>query len=211
METVCERKVNMNELLLNDLPAVFDRCLEYWHTGAGDYRPAGLQLNRIALDLAYRNYLLWHEEDKARRTDVEDASIAMVKRAIDRYNQERNDLIEKLDEQILAWIEERTPTKVTEATNSETPGSIVDRISILSLKIYHMAEDTERTDITEEHLKRSLIKLEMLKIQRHDLYAALSTLFDDYLAGRKMMKLYRQFKMYNDPTLNPEIYRRRNV
>jgi hypothetical protein len=170
-----------------------------------------LRFNLIALELAYRNYLLWHEEDKARRTDVDDGSIAMVKRAIDRYNQERNDLIEKLDEQILAWIEERSPTAVTEATNSETPGSIVDRISILSLKIYHMAEDTERTEISEEHRKRSLMKLELLKVQRNDLYGALSTLLDDYLAGRKKMKLYRQFKMYNDPSLNPELYRRRNV
>jgi hypothetical protein len=201
----------MEELLLNDLPAVFDRCLKYWHTGPGDYRPSCLQFNLIALELAYRNYLLWHEEDKARRTDVDDGSIAMVKRTIDRYNQERNDSIEKLDEQILAWIEKRIPTTVIAATNSETPGSIVDRISILSLKIYHMAEDAERTDITEEHRKRSQMKLELLKVQRHDLYGALSTLFDDYLAGRKMMKLYRQFKMYNDPTLNPELYRRRNV
>ena len=207
----CERKEYMEELLLNDLPAVIDRCLEYWHTGPGDYRPSCLQFNLIALELAYRNYLLWHEEDKARRTDVDDGSIAMVKRTIDRYNQERNDSIEKLDEQILAWIEKRIPTTVIAATNSETPGSIVDRISILSLKIYHMAEDAERTDITEEHRKRSLMKLELLKVQRHDLYGALSTLFDDYLAGRKMMKLYRQFKMYNDPTLNPELYRRRNV
>lgn len=201
----------MEELFLNDLPAVFESCLEYWHTGPGDYHPAGLQFNLIALELAYRNYLLWHEEDKARRTDVDDGSIAMVKRAIDRYNQERNDLIEKLDEQILAWIEELSPTTVSNTTNSETPGSIVDRISILSLKIYHMAEDAERRDITEEHRERSLMKLEVLKIQRHDLFLALSILFDDYLAGRKTMKLYRQFKMYNDPALNPELYRRRNV
>jgi hypothetical protein len=74
-----------------------------------------------------------------------------------------------------------------------------------------MAEDAERRDITEEHRQRSLMKLEVLKIQRHDLFLALSILFDDYLAGRKMMKLYRQFKMYNDPALNPELYRRRNV
>jgi hypothetical protein len=201
----------MEELLLNHLPEVFDRCLEYWHTDPGDYRPSGFLLNLIALELAYRNYLLWHEEDKARRTDVDDGSIAKVKRAIDRYNQERNDLIEKLDEQILAWIEERSPTTITETTNSETPGSIVDRISIISLKIYHMAEDTERTDITEEHRNHSLMKLEVLKMQRNDLYRALPILFDDYLAGRKTMKLYRQFKMYNDPSLNPELYRRGNV
>ncbi|RQW77473.1 MAG: DUF4254 domain-containing protein, partial [Geobacter sp.] len=95
--------------------------------------------------------------------------------------------------------------------NSETPGSIVDRISILSLKIYHMAEDAGRTDINEEHRERSLLRLDLLKLQRHDLYGALLTLFDDYLAGRKRMKLYRQFKMYNDPSLNPELYRRRNA
>jgi lysyl-tRNA synthetase class I len=201
----------MEELFLNDLPAFFDRCLEYWHTSPSDHHPSCLQSNLIAFELAYRNYLLWHEEDKARRTDVDDGCIAMVKRAIDRYNQERNDLIEKLDEQILEWVEKFSPTTMTEATNSETPGSIVDRISILSLKIYHMAEDAERTNITEEHRKRSLMKLELLRVQRHDLFRALYTLFDDYLAGRKMMKLYRQFKMYNDPTLNPELYRRSNL
>jgi Protein of unknown function (DUF4254) len=200
----------MEELHLNSLPEAFDRCLAHWHTDAGDYRPAGLLLNPVALELSYRNYLLWHEEDKARRTDVDNGVIATVKRAIDRYNQERNDLIEKLDEAILAWLEARRPIKVADVINSETPGSIVDRISILSLKIYHMAEDAERTDITAEHRERSLQRLDLLKLQRHDLYRALAALFDDYLAGRKRMKLYRQFKMYNDPTLNPELYRRRN-
>jgi len=201
----------MEELQLNGLPEAFDRCLAYWHTDPGDYRPAGLLLNSLALELSYRNYLLWHEEDKARRTDVDNGVIATVKRAIDRYNQERNDLIEKLDEAILAWLETRRPTEAADAINSETPGSVVDRISILSLKIYHMAEDAERTDITAEHRERSLQRLDLLKLQRHDLYRALADLFDDYLAGRKRMKLYRQFKMYNDPTLNPELYRRRNA
>jgi hypothetical protein len=201
----------MEELHLNSLPEAFDHCLAYWHTDPGDYRPAGLLLHPVALELSYRNYLLWHEEDKARRTDVDNAVIATVKRAIDRYNQERNDLIEKLDEAILAWIEERQPTEVADVINSETPGSIVDRISILSLKVYHMAEDAERTDITAVHRERSLQRLDLLKLQRHDLNRAFADLFDDYLAGRKRMKLYRQFKMYNDPTLNPEIYRRRNA
>jgi len=125
----------MEELHLNGLPEVFDRCLAYWHTDPGDYRPAGLLLNPVALELSYRNYLLWHEEDKSRRTDVDDGVIATVKRAIDRYNQERNDLIEKLDEAILAWLEERRPSEVADVTNSESPGGIVDRIWILSRKI----------------------------------------------------------------------------
>jgi hypothetical protein len=134
----------MEELLLNNLPELIDRCMAYWHTDPSDYRPTGLVINPVALELAYRNYLLWHEEDKARRTDVDDSIIASVKRAIDRYNQERNDLIERLDEKILAWIEEHRPSVVSDVTNSETPGSIVDRISIMSLKIYHMAEDAHR-------------------------------------------------------------------
>jgi len=200
----------MEELLLNDLPEVIDRCMTYWHTDPSDYRPADLVTNPVALELAYRNYLLWHEEDKARRTDVDDSIIASVKRAIDRYNQERNDLIERLDEKILEWLEERRPSAVTDVINSETPGSIVDRISIMSLKIYHMAEDAQRDDISEEHRQRSLMRYELLKVQRQDLYNALAALFVDLLAGRKKMKLYRQFKMYNDPSLNPEIYGRRN-
>lgn len=197
----------MEELQLTGLPEAFDRCLAYWHTDPEDYQPGGLALNPLALELAYRNCLLWHEEDQARRTDVDDSVIARVKRNIDRYNQERNDLIERLDEAILAWLEERRPLEVADETNSETPGSIVDRISILTLKIYHMREDSLRTDITPKHRERSEQRLAILTLQRDDLVAALERLFADYLVGRKRMKLYRQYKMYNDPTLNPELYR----
>jgi hypothetical protein len=149
---------------------------------------------------------LWHEEDKARRTDVDDGVIASVKRKIDVFNQQRNDLIERLDEQIALWPESKAVTVQTEDFNSETPGSIVDRISILSLKIYHMHEDTLRFDVKPEHRERSVQRLATLKNQRSDLYSALEKLFIDYLAGTKKMKIYRQFKMYNDPTLNPELY-----
>ena len=95
-------------------------------------------------------------------------------------------------------------------SNSETPGSIIDRLSILSLKIYHMNEDASRDDISPEHRERSLKRLEVLKTQRRDLLLALVRLISDLLLGSKRMKVYRQFKMYNDPELNPELYRSRS-
>lgn len=199
--------MHVHELGLADLTEAFDRCLTFWHTDPADYTRAKGDLHPIALELAWRNYCLWHEEDKARRTDVDDSMIARVKRNIDRFNQQRNDFIEQLDEAILAWQSAKCSFRDDQPINSETPGSIVDRISILSLKVYHMHEDTLREDIDEAHRGRSLQKLAILREQRADLELALQRLLDDYLAGARRMKLYRQFKMYNDPTLNPEVYR----
>lgn len=201
----------ISDLKLVALEDVFDRFLAFWHSEPAQYDSLDIDINPIALELAYRNYLLWHEEDKARRTDVDDSVIATVKRAIDKLNQKRNDLIEKLDEVILAELSRTIPKSATNEINSETPGSIVDRISIMSLKIYHMGEDSRRPEIDDEHRQRSLHRLAVLKLQRSDLYGALGRLLDDYLIGRKQMKLYRQFKMYNDPTLNPELYKTRGI
>lgn len=194
-------------LKLVTLEDVFDRFLAFWHSDPAQYDSLETDVNPIALELAWRNYLLWHEEDKARRTDVDDSAIATVKRAIDKLNQQRNDLIEKLDEAILAEVSRVMPEPDTDSINSETPGSIVDRISIMSLKVYHMDEDSRRDDIDAEHRQRSLHRLAVLKLQRSDLYKALVELLADYVAGNKAMKLYKQFKMYNDPSLNPELYR----
>jgi len=199
----------LTKLNLAMLEETFDRYLAFWHTDPQTYDSLDISINPIALELAYRNYLLWHEEDKARRTDVDDNAIAVVKRAIDKLNQQRNDLIEKLDEAILTELTRTIPEPATDEINSETPGSIVDRISIMSLKIYHMDEDSRRTDIDAEHRERSLHRLAVLRLQRSDLYGALAKLLADYLAGKKRMKLYKQFKMYNDPALNPELYRTR--
>lgn len=202
-------------LKLADLEEIFDRYLAFWHTDPPVFDALDIIINPLALDLAWSNYLLWHEEDKARRTDVEDRDIAAVKRAIDKLNQQRNNLIEQLDEMILDELQAATPAphpaNDTGAVNSETPGSIVDRISITSLKIYHMAEDSRRDDIDDEHRQRSLHRLAVLKLQRYDLYVALQQQLADYHSGRKRMRLYKQFKMYNDPTLNPELYRTKDA
>ncbi len=199
--------MHVQELKLADLIQAFDRLITFWHSDPADYKSEPGELNAIALELGWRNYSLWHEEDKARRTDVDDSMIAQVKRNIDGFNQQRNDLIEKLDEAILAWLTPKVAFNNDLPINSETPGSIVDRIFIMSLKVYHMYEDTLRDDIDDAHRSRSQQKLATLREQRADLEQALHRLLDDYLAGNRKMKLYRQFKMYNDPTLNPELYR----
>jgi len=158
------------------------------------------------------NYLLWHEEDLARDPTADDARMAQVKRNIDRLNQSRNDAIERLDDHLIHWL--RATGRVADAqapTNTETPGSTIDRLSILSLRIYHMEEQAERADVDEVHRLRATQKLAVLYEQHRDLSKSLQELFDDLHAGRKRLKVYRQFKMYNDPSLNPQIYKSRRA
>jgi hypothetical protein len=160
----------------------------------------------IAVNHRY-NTLLWQEEDKARRTDVEAAEIAASKRLIDQYNQKRNDAIEALDEAILG---ELSGVRITPGArlNSETAGSMIDRLSILALKIFHMRKQTERTDADASHIEACKNKLERLATQRQDLASCLDMLLTEAQQGRAYFKVYRQFKMYNDPTLNPYLYQR---
>ncbi len=181
---------------------------EVWHgTGAG--KPANPFMALIQEEHR-RNFDLWHEEDKARAPDATDAQIATVKRSIDKLNQQRNDHIEKLDEFLYAQLLARKVSAPEDAPwNSETPGSVIDRLSILSLKVFHMREQTERLDATPAHIQKSRERLTVLTRQHEDLTAALQVLFNELFAGRKQMKIYRQFKMYNDPDANPEIYKSR--
>ncbi|HYF48741.1 MAG TPA: DUF4254 domain-containing protein [Planctomycetota bacterium] len=178
---------------------------QVWH-GAGSGAPTD-PLMALVQDEHRRNFDLWHEEDKARAPDATDAQIAAVKRAIDKLNQQRNDLIEKVDEHLASMLKGKGARPSPHAAwNSETPGSVIDRLSILSLKVYHMREQAERLDAKPEHVQKCRDRLKILTQQQHDLTEALQNLFDDLFAARKQMKIYRQYKMYNDPDSNPAIY-----
>jgi hypothetical protein len=158
------------------------------------------------------NFRLWHEEDIARSPDVTDQRIAEVKRAIDKHNQQRNDRIENLDELLLAELDIQGVITPTHAPiNTETPGSTIDRLSIMSLRIFHLEEELARRDASEEHRHKVTTRLAICRMQREDLSTALGQLLEDIFAGRKRLKVYRQLKMYNDPTLNPYLYKARKA
>jgi hypothetical protein len=153
------------------------------------------------------NYELWHQEDIARSPDVTDSQISEVKRAIDRLNQARNDHIERLDD----WITDQLAAQgikpaANARQNTETPGSAVDRLSIMSLRLYHYKEQLERDDVDAAHIERMNARIALCQSQKHDLSVSLSELLTDILSGAKRHKTYRQMKMYNDATLNPYLY-----
>jgi hypothetical protein len=173
-----------------------------FHDGRRKDAPAA-GLWRAIDDNHRHNRLLWDEEDLARRRNVSDSEIAKNKRAIDGYNQKRNDAVERIDEQLLGLFFKKNENA---KLNSETPGAMIDRLSILSLKIHHMRLQTERKDVDRAHIDSCVAKLARLNEQRTDLAACLDRLLAECARGESHFKVYRQFKMYNDPALNPAIY-----
>jgi hypothetical protein len=172
-----------------------------WAKHAGTEHSGGLWQ---AIEDNHRcNCLLWDEEDLARRRSVPDSEIARNKRRIDGCNQKRNDAIERIDEHLAGLFSASTENA---KLSSETPGAMIDRLSILSLKIHHMQLQTRRGDVGSAHVESCRLKLERLHEQRGDLAACLDRLLAECARGESYFKIYRQFKMYNDPALNPAIY-----
>jgi hypothetical protein len=189
------------------ITAMQDEATLRWHTEeelTGGTHPLPHQLRQLLLDLHLANFDLWHMEDAARDPEATDHTIASIKRRIDARNQQRNDLMEQVDEHLLG----AHPLNPSATLHTETPGQISDRLSILSLKIFHTREEVQRTSAGEQHRARNARRLELLLRQRDDLALALTALFAEFLAGTRRFQIYRQFKMYNDPELNPVIYRR---
>lgn len=149
----------------------------------------------------------WHYEDIIRDPHINPAEALQLKRRIDHSNQDRTDLVEEIDSWFRQQFSNVNP-QPDARLNTESPAWAVDRLSILQLKIYHMREQVLRNDATEEHKARCEAKLNVLLEQQEDLSTAIDQLLEDYEAGRKVMKVYRQMKMYNDPSTNPVLYKK---
>ncbi|MEM9185020.1 MAG: DUF4254 domain-containing protein [Planctomycetota bacterium] len=206
--------------MLFDSPALVRQVLDLqaetvtrWHEPPFDEQPLDNPYTGLLAVVCQQhqfNFQLWHEEDTARVPDAGDDKIAAVKRAIDKLNQKRNDWIERVDETLIQMLS--TGGVVANAgakLNTETPGSTIDRLSIMALRIFHMEEELDRDDVDGAHVERVHQKLARCETQLADLSGSLEELLTDIFAGRKLLKVYRQMKMYNDPTLNPELYKRK--
>ena len=147
----------------------------------------------------------WHLEDIIRDPQIDPIEALQLKRRIDKSNQDRTDLVEMIDSYFLTKYSEITP-KADATINTESPAWAIDRLSILALKIYHMKEQVERTDAQEAHINTCKSKLAVLLEQQKDLSSAIDQLISDIEDGKKYMKVYKQMKMYNDPSTNPILY-----
>lgn len=147
----------------------------------------------------------WHFEDIIRDPNIDPVEALVLKRRIDKSNQDRTDLVELIDSYFLDLYKDVKPLE-NATINTESPAWAVDRYSILSLKIYHMQEEVNRTDVDDEHRAKCQAKLYVLQEQYRDMTTSIGQLLQDIEAGRKYMKVYRQMKMYNDPSLNPVLY-----
>lgn len=151
----------------------------------------------------------WHFEDIIRDPHINPDEALSLKRRIDRSNQDRTDLVEEIDSYFRQQYSDVKP-QADARLNTESPAWAVDRLSILALKIYHMAEQAERQDAAAEHRSKCKGKLDILLEQQKDLGTAIDQLLEDIADGRKYMKVYRQMKMYNDPATNPVLYGKNN-
>lgn len=189
---------------------IFDQSIRDYHIHNDIYRKVENPYEKTSVEhLLYgKNWIdtvQWHLEDVVRDPNIDPVQALQLKRWIDRSNQERTDMVEYTDSYFLDKYAAVIPQpKAT--INTESPAWAIDRLSILALKIYHMREEATRTDATVEHREACQRKLNILLEQQKDLSTAIEELLEDISKGRKYMKVYKQMKMYNDPSLNPVLY-----
>lgn len=189
---------------------VFEQSIRDYHVNNDIYRPIEnpYESDKIEHLLYAKNWIdtvQWHLEDVVRDPEIDPVEALKLKRWIDRSNQERTDMVEYIDSYFLEKYKAVKPLPGA-SINTESPAWAIDRLSILSLKIYHMREEAQRPDATQEHRAACQAKLDILLDQQTDLSRAIEELLEDISQGRKYMKVYRQMKMYNDPSLNPVLY-----
>lgn len=189
---------------------IFNRAIDDYHRFDDVDHPVENPFDEGSLDhlLYMKNWVdtvQWHLEDIIRDPQIDPVEALAIKRRIDKSNQDRTDMVEYVDSYLLDKYKEIRPA-ADARLNTETPAWAIDRLSILALKIYHMARETERTDVDETHREACRRKLDVLLTQQVDLSRAIEELIEDIEAGRKYMKTYKQMKMYNDPSLNPVLY-----
>ena len=189
---------------------IFQRVIQDYHLTDDVDAPIKnpYQEGTIEADLYLKNWIdtvQWHLEDIIRDPQIDPVEALALKRRIDRSNQERTDLVETIDSYFYTRYHD-VATLPTATINTESPAWAVDRLSILALKIYHMQEQVDRKDASPEHRQKCQEKLDVLLQQRVDLSTAIDQLLADFEAGRKYMRVYKQMKMYNDPSTNPILY-----
>ena len=189
---------------------IFNRSIEDYHRWDDVDHPIENPYEPGTIDhlLYHKNWIdtvQWHLEDIIRDPAIDPVEALRIKRRIDKSNQDRTDMVEYVDSYLLDKYKDIKPA-ADARLNTETPAWAIDRLSILALKIYHMARETERTDVDETHREACRRKLDVLLTQQVDLSRAIEELIEDIEAGRKYMKTYKQMKMYNDPSLNPVLY-----
>ena len=191
-----------------DMYALFERQVVEYHkvdsVDAEQNNPYGAgTFEALLWEKSWVDTVQWHLEDLVRPDDVDPVYALQLKRRIDRSNQHRTDLVERIDDHYMMQFKD-VALLPDARINTETPAWAVDRLSILALKVYHFSIEAGRGDA--EHRAKCQTKLDTLLTQRKDLTTAIDELLDDLAAGRRVMKLYRQMKMYNDPSLNPSLY-----
>jgi hypothetical protein len=191
---------------------IFNQAITDYHTFDNIDQPVENPYDSESLEHLFyvKNWIdtaQWHMEDVVRNPQIDPVEGLSWKRRIDAQNQVRTDMVEFIDGYFLN-LYQGISTLAEAKINTESPAWAIDRLSILALKIYHMKEEAERTSASEEHRQNSLTKLNILLSQRDDLSNSIDELLTDIEAGKKYMKVYKQMKMYNDPSLNPVLYKK---